>query len=129
MYIPLGASLVLATPPKDQQIAILNEIWKVVTKFENIKEYILCAEVFVEYPLKYLAVILLQILMAIIMTIIWKPRELNVMLGDILKHAKDEKIYEQIQVVQCVSIKGNIFFFVAAIAIHYSENIELYNRF
>jgi hypothetical protein len=47
---------VLHTPPKEQVLGILNEVWKVVTKLEDAKEYITVADVYIEYPLKYATV-------------------------------------------------------------------------
>jgi hypothetical protein len=52
LYRTLGVNLVLGKPPKDQVFPILNDVWKVVTKFENIEEYMAVAEVWCEYPLK-----------------------------------------------------------------------------
>lgn len=56
LYTALGVNLVLSAPPKDQQLSILNEVWKVVTKLTDPKEYITVAEVYIEYPLKHCTV-------------------------------------------------------------------------
>jgi hypothetical protein len=36
--------------------ALLNDVWKVVAKFEDPKDYIAVAEVWIEYPLKHCTV-------------------------------------------------------------------------
>jgi hypothetical protein len=36
--------------------ALLNDVWKVVAKLEDAKEYIAVAEVWIEYPLKHCTV-------------------------------------------------------------------------
>lgn len=56
MYAALGVNLVLAAPPKEEQLSILNEVWKVVSKFTDPKEYITVADVYIEYPLKHFTV-------------------------------------------------------------------------
>lgn len=52
LYRTLGVNLVLGKPPRDQVFPILNNVWKVVSKFENIEEYMSVAEVWIEYPMK-----------------------------------------------------------------------------
>lgn len=80
LYSTLGVNLVMCSPPKEQQLPILNEVWKVVTKLENPEEYIFVAEVYIEYPLKY-----------------FTSKEVNLMLGDILKHVNVDKAYLNFQ--------------------------------
>ena len=46
----------LASPPKEHVLAILNEVWKVCTKLEDIKEYITVADIYIEYPVKHATV-------------------------------------------------------------------------
>eukprot|EP00026_Physarum_polycephalum_P001432 Phypoly_transcript_01433.p1 GENE.Phypoly_transcript_01433~~Phypoly_transcript_01433.p1 ORF type:complete len:962 (+),score=270.31 Phypoly_transcript_01433:47-2932(+) len=76
LYRTLGVNLVLGKPPKDQVFPILNDVWKVVTKFENIDEYMAVAEVWVEYPLKNCG-----------------AKEVNIILRDILAHVTKDKQY------------------------------------
>eukprot|EP00735_Rhodelphis_limneticus_P012451 TRINITY_DN571_c0_g1::TRINITY_DN571_c0_g1_i1::g.10448::m.10448 TRINITY_DN571_c0_g1::TRINITY_DN571_c0_g1_i1::g.10448 ORF type:complete len:953 (+),score=366.68,sp/Q557H3/U505_DICDI/38.11/0.0,Vps35/PF03635.12/0.067,Vps35/PF03635.12/0.00062,ACDC/PF14733.1/2.3e+03,ACDC/PF14733.1/3,ACDC/PF14733.1/1.2e+04,ACDC/PF14733.1/5.9e+03 TRINITY_DN571_c0_g1_i1:21-2879(+) len=73
IYTALGKCLVKSPPPEDSRMIILNDVWKIVTKVSNIREYMDTALVFVEYLLKY-----------------FSDREVNVMLKDILKHIKTE---------------------------------------
>lgn len=68
---------------------ILNEIWGVVTKFENAEHYMNVVEVFIEFPAKHCSL-----------------RELNIMLGDVLKHVRVEHQYSNFQVeLQNVALK------------------------
>ncbi|XP_071966062.1 VPS35 endosomal protein-sorting factor-like isoform X2 [Antedon mediterranea] len=77
LYSSLGTNLVLADPPEDQRLTVLNEVWKVVMKQKVPKEYINCAEVWVEYPCKH-----------------FTKREVNTILGDIIKHMTPNRAFE-----------------------------------
>ncbi|KAK5575392.1 hypothetical protein RB653_010652 [Dictyostelium firmibasis] len=80
LYSTFGVNLVLGQPPKNQILSILNDVWKVVTNFENIKDYISVAEVFIEYVLTHCS-----------------EKETDVFLKDILRHIIPDKGYETIQ--------------------------------
>ncbi|EGC31165.1 hypothetical protein DICPUDRAFT_50342 [Dictyostelium purpureum] len=80
LYSTFGVNLVLGHPPKTQILSILNEVWKVVTNFENIKDYISVAEVFIEYVLTHCSI-----------------KETDIFLKDILRHIIPDKGYESIQ--------------------------------
>ncbi|KAN0025999.1 hypothetical protein ACTFIV_006979 [Dictyostelium citrinum] len=80
LYSTFGVNLVLGHPPKNQILSILNDVWKVVTNFENIKDYISVAEVFIEYVLTHCS-----------------EKETDVFLKDILRHIIPDKGYETIQ--------------------------------
>mmetsp|Transcript_29295 Transcript_29295/g.41243 ORF Transcript_29295/g.41243 Transcript_29295/m.41243 type:complete len:982 (+) Transcript_29295:64-3009(+) len=80
LYIALGNTLVNSAPPKEHVLGILNDVWKFVSKMENKLEYMQVADVYIEYVLKYC-----------------QQREVNVLLGDILRAVKDNQIYEQVQ--------------------------------
>jgi len=80
LYSTFGVNLVLGHPPQNQIKTILNDVWKVVTNFENIKDYISVAEVFIEYVLTHCSI-----------------KEADVFLKDILRHIIPEKNYENIQ--------------------------------
>jgi len=81
LYHTFGVCMALASaPPDSERLALLNDVWKVVTKFEDPKEYITVAEVWIEYPLKHCT-----------------PIETNKLVADIVAHAKKDKAYEQIQ--------------------------------
>ncbi|KAJ3439003.1 esophageal cancer associated protein [Anaeramoeba flamelloides] len=53
IYQAIGNQLLLEKPPRKKTMRILNEVWKVVSKFEKIEEYLSVARVFVEYTVKY----------------------------------------------------------------------------
>ncbi|MCO5552796.1 hypothetical protein L7F22_006313 [Adiantum nelumboides] len=51
-YRLLGIKLCECHPPKELYLSVLNDIWKVVSKFTNLVEYLTVADVFVEYILQ-----------------------------------------------------------------------------
>ena len=53
LFRSLGTNLVLSPPPKDDQLSIMNEVWIVIMKLEDTAAYMACADVWVEYPVKY----------------------------------------------------------------------------
>lgn len=59
---------------------LLNEVWKVCSKIEDPQVYMEVAEVYIEYPLKHLS-----------------PKEVNVLLADIVRHVSKDKAYERLQ--------------------------------
>lgn len=80
LYLTLGKCLLACPPPKKQQLPILNEVWKVVTKIEDPDEYVEIAQVFVQYLLTY-----------------FSTREVNIFLKDVIKHLKKDQAYLQRQ--------------------------------
>ncbi|EGG17750.1 hypothetical protein DFA_08749 [Cavenderia fasciculata] len=80
LYSTFGVNLVLGHPPKNQVLAILNDVWKVVSYFDNLKDYISVAEVFIEYVLTHCG-----------------NKEADIFLKDILRHVLPDKAYEGIQ--------------------------------
>eukprot|EP01104_Vermistella_antarctica_P020482 TRINITY_DN876_c0_g2_i1.p1 TRINITY_DN876_c0_g2~~TRINITY_DN876_c0_g2_i1.p1 ORF type:complete len:997 (+),score=297.01 TRINITY_DN876_c0_g2_i1:71-3061(+) len=80
LYATLGVNLALSSPPKGKELAILNDVWKVVTKLAVPLEYITVAEVFIDYPLRNCS-----------------AREVNTLLGDIVKHVTKDKSYVDLQ--------------------------------
>ena len=77
LYRSLGVCVATGDTPEDQQLALLNETWRVVTKLKNPSEYVVCAEVWIEFVLKYFG-----------------RREINTLLGDIIKHMMPDRAYE-----------------------------------
>lgn len=77
LFRTLGLCLVVANPPENQRLQILNEVWKVVAKLKNPSEYMSCAEVWIEYPVKH-----------------FTKREVNTLLGDIIKHMTPDRVFE-----------------------------------
>lgn len=63
-----GTNLVLSSPPKEQRLAILNDVWSSVSAMDDAKAYTTVAEVYIEYPVKLLT-----------------ARDVNVFLGDVLR--------------------------------------------
>ena len=85
LYHTLGVNLVLVPPKPDAARAILEEVWSVVSKLEDLNEYMRCAEVFIELPSKHLS-----------------PVEVDALLGDVVQHlsadrGKTERALPQVQ--------------------------------
>lgn len=80
LYATLGMNLVLSSPRPDEKLAVLNDVWKVVSKLKDPVEYITVAEVFIDYPLKHCTV-----------------KEVSILLADIHKHVDKDHAYEQVQ--------------------------------
>jgi hypothetical protein len=107
LYSTLGVNLVMCSPPKEQQLPILNEVWKVVTKHDKPDEYVSVAEVYIEFPLKYFTVSLLlsafyssfyhSVVLLILNSSTKQAKEVNLMLGDILRHVNVDKAYVSLQ--------------------------------
>ncbi|XP_052071007.1 VPS35 endosomal protein-sorting factor-like [Mytilus californianus] len=73
----LGLCLVMASPPEEQRLPVLNEVWKSIIKLKNPSDYIDCAEVWTEYVVKHFG-----------------KREINTILADIIKHMTPDRVYE-----------------------------------
>jgi len=80
LFHSLGRALIKAAPPKEERLAILNDVWRFVTKIQDTKQYVDIALVFVEFLLLY-----------------FSPREVNIFLNDVIKHVKKEDAYKQFQ--------------------------------
>ncbi|UYV82102.1 C16orf62 [Cordylochernes scorpioides] len=66
-----------ADPPESQRLEILNEVWKVVSRFGNHKDYMSCAEAWIEFPVKH-----------------FTPFEVNTFLDDIIRHLTPDRAFE-----------------------------------
>ncbi|XP_062589752.1 VPS35 endosomal protein-sorting factor-like [Saccostrea cucullata] len=77
LYRTLGLCLVMADPPEDQQLAVLNEVWKTVMKLKNPGDYIGCSEIWIEYVVKHFG-----------------KKEVNKILADIIKHMTPDRAFE-----------------------------------
>ncbi len=55
LYAPLGVNLVNCENLANKA-QILNEVWKVVTSWEDPVHYMNVADIFIEFPLKHLSV-------------------------------------------------------------------------
>ncbi|BFZ02646.1 hypothetical protein BsWGS_05685 [Bradybaena similaris] len=77
LHRTLGLCLVIADTPADQQLPVMNEVWKAVGKLKNPAEYISCAEVWIEFVVRHFG-----------------KKEINTILGDIIKHVTPDRAYE-----------------------------------
>ncbi|XP_041364483.1 VPS35 endosomal protein-sorting factor-like isoform X2 [Gigantopelta aegis] len=77
LYRTLGICVVMADPPEDQRLAVLNEVWKAVVKLKNPMDYIGCAEIWIEYVVKHFG-----------------KREVTTILSDIIKHMIPDRAFE-----------------------------------
>ncbi|KAL6057485.1 Trafficking protein particle complex subunit 6B [Balamuthia mandrillaris] len=79
LYNALGTCVNLAPPKEEDRLALLKEVWKVVTKIKDPKDYVSVVDVWIDYPIKLLT-----------------AREVNTLLGDLVKHMKVDKAYENL---------------------------------
>jgi len=81
LYCSFGVCLSLGQgPQEDDKLSLLNAVWKVVTKITDPSQYMAVAEVFIDYPLTHCS-----------------TGQVNALLGDVLKHVKPDKAYENLQ--------------------------------
>ena len=95
LFATFGKQLLVYPPPEDQKIPLLNEIWRVVAKCEDISSYILCASVWLEMTYKH-----------------YSEREVMILLGDLTPRFQgkipdlSDKILRQFEVVISILIAG-----------------------
>ena len=77
LYATLGTNVALADPPKDDRMPLLKLVWKVISSIDDAKEFVTCAEAWIEYVAKH-----------------FTKREINLMLGDIIKHMTVDRAFE-----------------------------------
>ncbi|XP_077062071.1 VPS35 endosomal protein-sorting factor-like isoform X3 [Siphateles boraxobius] len=77
LFASLGRSLSCADPPESERLSILNEAWKVITKVRGPRDYISCAEIWVEFTCRH-----------------FTKREVNTVLADIIKHMTPDRAFE-----------------------------------
>ena len=77
LYKSLGVTLTIEDPSEESRLTILNDVWKAVMKMRNPTEYISCAEVWIEYPVKF-----------------FSTHEVNTLLGNIIKHMNADRAFE-----------------------------------
>eukprot|EP00795_Rhopilema_esculentum_P009301 gene9301-16999_t len=90
LYKTLGNSVTVADPPESDRLSLLNEVWKVVTKIKDPAVYIEVADAWIEYPIKH-----------------FTARELNTLLGDIIKHMTPDRAFED-HYPQLISIVSKV---------------------
>ena len=59
-------------------LQLLNDVWKIVTKFTSPAEYLGCAEIWIEFTLRN-----------------FSKKEINTLLGDIVKHVLPDRTFER----------------------------------
>ncbi|XP_072311686.1 VPS35 endosomal protein-sorting factor-like isoform X1 [Eucyclogobius newberryi] len=77
LFGSLGRSLASADPPEPERLTILNEAWKVITKVRSPRDYINCAEIWVEFTCRH-----------------FTKREVNTVLADMIKHMTPDRAFE-----------------------------------
>uniref|UniRef100_A0A8C1X1M5 VPS35 endosomal protein-sorting factor-like n=1 Tax=Cyprinus carpio TaxID=7962 RepID=A0A8C1X1M5_CYPCA len=77
LFASLGRSLSCADPPESERLSILNDAWKVITKVRSPRDYINCAEIWVEFTCRH-----------------FTKREVNTVLADIIKHMTPDRAFE-----------------------------------
>ncbi|XP_044035471.1 VPS35 endosomal protein-sorting factor-like [Siniperca chuatsi] len=77
LFGSLGRSLACADPPESERLTILNEAWKVVTKVRSPRDYVNCAEIWVEFTCRH-----------------FTKREVNTVLADVIKHMTPDRAFE-----------------------------------
>ncbi|XP_051523753.1 VPS35 endosomal protein-sorting factor-like isoform X2 [Myxocyprinus asiaticus] len=77
LFASLGHSLSSADPPESERLSILNEAWKVITKVRCPRDYINCAEIWIEFTCRH-----------------FTKREVNTVLADIIKHMTPDRAFE-----------------------------------
>ncbi|XP_077595458.1 VPS35 endosomal protein-sorting factor-like [Stigmatopora nigra] len=90
LFGSLGRCLACADPPESERLTILNEAWKVITKVRNPRDYINCAEIWVEFTCRH-----------------FTKREANTVLGDVIKHMTPDRAFEDAY-AQLQSVIGKI---------------------
>ncbi|CAL1604893.1 unnamed protein product [Knipowitschia caucasica] len=77
LFGSLGRSLASADPPESERLTILNDAWKVITKVRSPRDYINCAEIWVEFTCRH-----------------FTKREVNTVLADMIKHMTPDRAFE-----------------------------------
>ncbi|XP_077482036.1 VPS35 endosomal protein-sorting factor-like isoform X2 [Stigmatopora argus] len=90
LFGSLGRCLACADPPESERLTILNEAWKVITKVRNPRDYVNCAEIWVEFTCRH-----------------FTKREANTVLGDVIKHMTPDRAFEDAY-AQLQSVIGKI---------------------
>lgn len=71
LLILLGEAVCVSSPPAPQQLPLLNNVWKLVTRIQNCQEYLDTARPWLHYTAKH-----------------FTANEVNTLLGDVLKHVR-----------------------------------------
>jgi hypothetical protein len=77
VYSAFSVTLVMHPPPQKDRLALLNDLWKVARKIEDVREFMEVASTFVDFPLKY-----------------FTQREVNTVLADVRKRVTADRAHE-----------------------------------
>lgn len=110
MCLVFGESAVLTDKARDKDdkernkmnLQLLNEVWKIVTKFTEPTEYMSCAEIWIEFTLQHLS-----------------KKEINTLVGDIIRHVQPDRIFEKFY-PQLQSIVSKILVYVTDFSVLFS---------
>ncbi|KAK8752221.1 hypothetical protein OTU49_012574, partial [Cherax quadricarinatus] len=74
----LGVCVNQAAPPQQQQLPLLNAVWKLIARVPNTKDYLSTAGIWLEFTAKHFTSV-----------------EVNTLLGDVLKHVGTDRSHDQ----------------------------------
>jgi len=64
-----GTRFIACPPPEEQRLTLLNEVWKIVTRCDDLPMYISCATAWLELLLRH-----------------YSEREVTILLRDVVRH-------------------------------------------
>ena len=73
LFEALGKGMSVNPPPANQRMAVLNESWKVVTKFKDLKAYASCAATWIDTLLQH-----------------YQDKHVLILLKDLVRHVRSE---------------------------------------
>ncbi|XP_059483632.1 VPS35 endosomal protein-sorting factor-like [Neocloeon triangulifer] len=77
LFRTLGLCVVAAEPPREQHLPLLNPVWKIVSRLSDVSHYAACAEVWIEFAVKYFG-----------------KAEVNAILHDMIRHLTPNRAFE-----------------------------------
>lgn len=77
LFVSLGNCVVQSEPSPNDQLALLNTVWKEVMKLTSSSEYISCAQIWIEFVAMH-----------------FSKKEVNTLLDDIIKHMTMDRAFE-----------------------------------
>jgi hypothetical protein len=73
LFEALGIGMSANPPPQSQRMSVLNESWKIVTKFEDLEAYASCAAAWIDFTLQH-----------------YQDKHVLVLLKDLVRHVRAE---------------------------------------
>lgn len=80
LFRSLGEKFCVCPPLESNKLELLNEVWKYVTKMDQLSDYVPVVEVFIEFVCKN-----------------FELREVNILLGDLSRHLKSSGQHESVE--------------------------------